>query len=133
MERLFFPSLSVVIFAELCLIFYSITTFCFLLAIWSDALLIIFIHLPINRLSFFSSHFKSTPSFASTVASHLNFADLNRISHWGPLNLVKFSSSKIQFYKPPSQGHFLTFLFRWIFRFSCCQSCLKEAESFLRL
>ncbi|KAL7644673.1 UNVERIFIED_CONTAM: hypothetical protein RMT77_004214 [Armadillidium vulgare] len=48
-----------------------------------------------------STHFKSAPSFASRVASRLLLsdsilADLDRISQWGSLNLVKFNSLKTQ-------------------------------------
>src|SRR6201990_2143322 len=48
-----------------------------------------------------STHFKSAPSFASRVASRLHLsdsilADLDRISQWGRLNLVKFHSLKTQ-------------------------------------
>src|SRR6201990_2698987 len=43
-----------------------------------------------------STHFKSSPSFASRVASRLHLSDsvlsdLDRISRWGRLNLVKFN------------------------------------------
>src|SRR5678816_3998260 len=48
-----------------------------------------------------STHFNSAPSFTSRIASRLNLsdsilADLDRISDWGRLNLVKFNSLKLQ-------------------------------------
>src|SRR5678815_473568 len=48
-----------------------------------------------------STHFSSAPSFTSVIASRLNFsdsvlADLDRVSGWGRLNLVKFNSLKTQ-------------------------------------
>ena len=48
-----------------------------------------------------STHFNSAPSFTSRIASRLNLsdsilADLDRISDWGHLNLVKFNSLKTQ-------------------------------------
>src|SRR6201990_1287187 len=49
----------------------------------------------------FSTHFKSAPSFAYRITSRLLLsdsilADLERISQWGSLNLVKFNSLKTQ-------------------------------------
>src|SRR5678815_4462835 len=48
-----------------------------------------------------STHFNSAPSFTSRIAFRLNLsdsilADLDRISDWGRLNLVKFNSLKTQ-------------------------------------
>src|SRR5678816_4400131 len=48
-----------------------------------------------------STHFNFSPSFTSRIASRLNIsdsilADLDRISDWGRLNLVKFNSLKTQ-------------------------------------
>src|SRR5678816_3128501 len=48
-----------------------------------------------------STHFNSAPSFTSRIASCLSLsdsilADLDRISGWGRLNLVKFNSLKTQ-------------------------------------
>src|ERR1044072_6796737 len=48
-----------------------------------------------------STHFKSASSFASRIAARLHLsdsilADLDRISQWGRLNLVKFNSLKTQ-------------------------------------
>src|SRR5678815_4322647 len=48
-----------------------------------------------------STHFNYVPSFTSRIASRLNLsdsilADLDRISGWGSLNLVKFNSLKTQ-------------------------------------
>src|SRR5678815_3742179 len=48
-----------------------------------------------------STHFNSARSFTSRIASRLNLsdsilADLDRISGWGRLNLVKFNSLKTQ-------------------------------------
>src|SRR5678815_4860793 len=47
----------------------------------------------------YSTHFNSAPSFTSRIACPLNLsdsilADLDRISGWGRLNLVKFNSLK---------------------------------------
>src|SRR5678815_5525786 len=63
------------------------------------------IHLYADDLTLHSStHINSAPSFTSRIASRLNlsdsiFADLDKISDWGRLNLVKFNSLKTQLLK----------------------------------
>lgn len=48
----------------------------------------------------FSTHFKSTISFASRVAYYIS-SDLGKIYQWGLLNLAICNSLKLNFYKSP--------------------------------